>query len=272
MYYLKYIYPDSGRFLPISYVPDPIIIYLPLLIYAIITVIRSSNLFLSFLIYWALTNFIVYSYIQEKVPWLVLNPLLPLSIIAAVYLCEILSRMNFKSRNGIIRLCIIIIAASFFIYSSVGLNFIRYTDPAEPLIQASQPPQKFSFLLEKINEVSLQYNGNSTDIQITDGELETQFLWYLRHFDNVHWRVNVNSTLDAPLIIVHDGDGNDSEAIIVKRNLRSDYDRLDSAKMSWYWFVPSDITLDYILFRKMDRTPSEYRVVLYSKPKSQERT
>lgn len=268
MYYLKYIYPDSGRFLPISYIPDPIIIYLPLLIYAIITVLRSSNLFLSFLIYWALTNFIVYSYIQEKVPWLVLNPLLPLSIIAAVYLCEILSGMNFKSRNGIIRASLIIIAASFFIYSTMGLNFYRYTDPAEPLIQASQPPQKYSLFIDKINEVSLQYQGNSTDIQITDGELETQFLWYLRHFDRVHWRVNVNSTLDAPIIIAHDGDGNESDAILVKRNLRSDYDRLDSAKMSWYWFKPSDITLDYIIFRKMDRAPSEYRVVLYSKPKS----
>jgi predicted membrane-bound mannosyltransferase len=268
MYYLKDIYPDSGGFLPISYIPDPIIIYLPLLIYAIITVLRSSNMFLSFLIYWALANFIVYSYIQEKVPWLVLNPLLPLSIIAAVYLCEILSGINFNSRDGIIRVSLIIIVASFFIYSSVGLNFIRYTDPAELLIQASQPPQKFSILLEKINEVSLQYQGNSTDIQITDGELETQFLWNLRHFDSVHWRVNVNSTFDAPLILVHDGDGNDSEAIIVKRNLRSDYDRLDSAKMSWYWPKLTDVTLDYIFFRKMDRAPSEYRVVLYSKPKS----
>ncbi|MFA4955885.1 MAG: flippase activity-associated protein Agl23 [Candidatus Methanoperedens sp.] len=268
MYYLKYIYPDSGRFLPISYIPDSIIIYLPLLIYAIITVLRSSNLFLSFLVYWTLTNFIVYSYLQEKVPWLVLNPLLPLSIIAAVYLCELLSGMNFKSRNGIIRASLIIIAASFFIYSSVGLNFYRYTDPAEPLIQASQPPQKYSLFIDKINEVSSQYQGNSTDIQITDGELETQFLWYLRHFDSVHWRVNINSTLDAPLIITHDGDGTESDAIIVKRNLRSDYDRLDSAKMSWYWFKPSDITLDYILVRKMDRAPSEYRVVLYSKPKS----
>jgi len=88
-----------------------------------------------------------------------------------------------------------------------------------------------------------------------DGELETQFLWYLRHFERVPLEVNVNSTLDAPLIIVHDGDGNESDAIIVKRNLRSDYDRLDSAKMSWYWFKTSDITMDYILFRKMDVRP-----------------
>lgn len=268
MYYLNDIYHPSGRFLPISYIPEPIIIYLPLLIFAIITVLRSNNKFLGFLIYWALINFIVYSYIQEKVPWLVLNPLLPLSIIATIYLSEIIKGMNFKSRNGIIGIGLIIIVASFFIYSSVGLNFYRYTDTAEPLIQASQPPQKFSYFLEKINDVSSQYQGNSTDIQITDGDLETQFLWYLRHFDNVHWRVNVNSTFDAPLIIAHDGDENESDASIVKRHLRSDYDRLDSAKMSWYWFKPSDITLDYIFFRKMDREPSEYRVVLFSKPKS----
>jgi hypothetical protein len=79
--------------------------------------------------------------------------------------------------------------------------------------------------------------------------------------------VNVNSTFVAPLIIAHDSDGNESDVIIVKRNLRLDYDRLESAKMSWYWFKPSDITLDYIFFRKMDRAPSEYRVVLFSKPK-----
>jgi hypothetical protein len=175
--------------------------------------------------------------------------------------------MNFKSRNGIIGVILIIFVASFFIYSSMGLNFYRYTDPAEPLIQAAQPPQKFSVLINKINDISLQYQGNSTDIQITDGELETQFLWYLRHFGNVQWRVNVNSTFVAPLIIAHDSDGNESDVIIVKRNLRLDYDRLESAKMSWYWFKPSDITLDYIFFRKMDRAPSEYRVVLFSKPK-----
>jgi hypothetical protein len=37
--------------------------------------------------------------------------------------------------------------------------------------------------------------------------------------------------------------------------------------MSWYWFKPSDITLDYLLFRKMDREPGEYRFVLYYRPK-----
>ncbi len=233
-------------------------------------VLRSKNLFVAFLTYWALTNFFVYSYIQEKVPWLVLNPLLPLALIAATYLNEIIRGLDLNSRKSIIAVVIIILTSSFFVYSSIELNYKRYTDTAEPLIQAAQPPQKFSLFLNKINEISSQYEGNSTEIQLTDVDLETQFLWYMRHFDNIQWKVDINSTLDAPLIIAHQGDEAQSEADIVKQNLRTDYERLDSAKMSWYWFKESDITIDYLLYRKMDREPSEYRVVLFYKPKYQD--
>ncbi len=269
-YLISKTYPESSPFLPVSYVPSSIIVFLPLLIYAILTVLRSKNLFVAFLTYWALTNFIIYSYIQEKVPWLVLNPLLSLTMIAAIYLNGIIPNLKLNSRNGIITLLLIIVTSSFFVYSSVEFNYKRYTDPAEPLIQAAQPPQKYASFLDKINEISMQYEGNSTRIQVTDGEMETQFLWYLRHYNNVQWKVDINSTLDAPLIIVHDGDEAESEADIVEKNMRTDYERLDSAKMSWYWFKESDITLDYLLYRKMDREPSEYRIVLFYKPKFQD--
>ncbi|MCZ7396906.1 MAG: hypothetical protein O8C59_00085, partial [Candidatus Methanoperedens sp.] len=69
------------------------------------------------------------------------------------------------------------------------------------------------------------------------------------------------------LIVVHDSDGVETEADVVGRSLSRDYKRLNSSKMSWYWFKPSDITLDYLLFRKMDREPGGYRFVLYYKPK-----
>jgi len=269
-YLLLKTYPASSRFLPVSYLPASIIVLLPLLVFAFLSVLKSKNLFVAFLTYWALTNFFVYSYIQEKVPWLVLNPLLPLALIAAIYLNEIIQGLDLNSRKGMILVVVIIVTSSFFVYSSIELNFKRYTDTAEPLIQAAQPPQKFALFLSKINEISSQYEGNSTKIQLTDADLETQFLWYMRRFNNVQWKVDINSTLDAPLIIAHQGDEAENEAEIVKRHLRTDYERLNSSKMSWYWFKESDITIDYILYRKMDREPSEYRVVLFYKPKYQD--
>ena len=268
-YLILKTYPESSKFLPVSYLPASIIVLLPLLVFAFLTVLKSKNIFIAFLTYWTLANFFVYSYIQEKVPWLVLNPLLPLALIAAIYLNEIIPGLDLNSRKGIIVVLIIIVTSSFFIYSSMELNFKRYTDTAEPLIQAAQPPEKFALFLEKINEISLQYEGNSTKIQLIDADLETQFLWYMRHFDNIQWKVDINSTLDAPLIIAHQGDEAQTEADIVKSHLRTDYETLYSAKMSWYWFKESDITIDYLLYRKMDREPSEYRVVLFYKPKYQ---
>ncbi|MDD5473057.1 MAG: TIGR03663 family protein [Candidatus Methanoperedens sp.] len=267
MYLISDYYPESSRFLPTSYIPSAIVVFFPLLVFGIAAVLKGRNLFFDFLTYWALTNLMVYSYIQEKVPWLVLNPLLPLTIIAAAYLNELLPQLKFKSIAGTAAIIFLVISSSYFVYSSVFLNYYDYTNPAEPLIQAAQPPQKFSLFLDKITEISSQYRNQSTEIQLTDDEMDTQFLWYMRHYANIKWRVSIDSELDAPLIVVHDSDEK-HEPDIVKRRLRTDYERLDSAKMSWYWFKPSDITLDYLLYRKMDREPSEYRVVLFYQPRN----
>ncbi|VVB91791.1 Dolichyl-phosphate-mannose-protein mannosyltransferase [uncultured archaeon] len=268
MYILTNYYPASGRFLPTSYIPAAFVIYLPLLVFGILTVLKSRNLFYSFLIYWTVTNLVVYSYVQEKVPWLVLNPLLPLVILAAAYLGERLPGLKLNSGAGAVTLIALILSLTFFMYSSVFLNYYDYTNPAEPLIQAAQPPQKYSRFLDTFFEISSQYQNQSTEVQVTDDQMETQFLWYLRHYGNVKWKVSVDSSFTAPLIVVHDPDGNESEVSIVQRRLSSDYMRLDSAKMSWYWFKDSDINLGYLLYRKMDRPPGEYRFVLFYKPKN----
>ncbi len=254
------------------YLPILALYELPILVFGFAGIVyfyRKNNLLMTFLGYWALTNLIMYSYIQEKVPWLVLNPLLPLTIIAACYLGDLLRRLNFRSVIGAAGIIFLVVSLTFFVYSSLLLNYYRYTDAAEPLIQASQPPQKYTRFLDKVKEISSQYQNQSTPIQLTDVNLETQFLWYMRHYPNIKWKVSLDTELNAPMIVVHDSDGAETEADVVQRSLSSDYRRLNSSKMSWYWFKPSDITLDYLLFRKMDREPGEYRFVLFYKPKVQ---
>jgi uncharacterized protein (TIGR03663 family) len=271
MYLIAQSYPWTGKFLPTTYVQSSILIFLPILILGIVGVFYIQNRFIAFLVFWELSNFFIYSYVQEKVPWLVLNLLLPLVLIAAAYLGELLSGINIRSRAGASAVIFLVISSLFFVHTSLLLNYENYTNPAEPLIQASQPPQeKFSEFLNKIIEISSQYSNKSTDIQIIDINMETQFLWYARHYSNVHWRVDLDAKFNAPLIVVHDSDENETEADVLQRELGSRYVRLDSAKMSWYWFKISDITPDYILWRKMDRPPGEYRFVLFYKPRSQE--
>ncbi len=267
MYLGAQSYPWAAKFLPVSYVQSSILIFLPLFILGMIGVFYIQNRFLAFLVFWAVSNFFVYSYVQEKVPWLVLNPLLPLILISAAYLGDFLSGFNIRSKAHVATVIFLLVSSSFLVHSSIFLNYEDYTNPAEPLIQASQPPQKFSGFISKMFEISYQYRNQSTEMQVTDENLETQLLWYTRHYGNVKWRVNPDAEFNAPLILVHDSDDNETEADVMQRNLGSDYIRLDSAKMSWYWFRISDITPEYILWRKMDRPPDEYRFALFYKPK-----
>ena len=99
MYLLAKNYAFAGRFLPTSYVQSSIIIYLPLLLLGIIGVLYIRNLFFAFLIYWALANFFVYSYVQEKVQWLVLNPLLPLAILCGCISGRTSARVEYKVKS-----------------------------------------------------------------------------------------------------------------------------------------------------------------------------
>jgi uncharacterized protein (TIGR03663 family) len=264
MYLISDNYAFAGRFLPTSYLQSSIIIFLPLLLLGIIGVLYIRNLFFAFLIYWGLTNFFVYSYVQEKVQWLVLNPLLPLVIICAAYLGELLPRLNLKSRAGTFTIIFLIASSLFFVHSSIQLNFINFSNPAEPMIQASQPPQKFTEFVSKIFEISSLYGNQSTRIQVTDENMGV-LLWYTRHYPDVEWNVSMDAKFNAPLIVVHDSDGN--EADVMQRKLDRDYIRLNSKMMSWYWFKSFDLTPEFILFRTMSRPPNnERRFALFYKP------
>ncbi|HEY9205822.1 MAG TPA: flippase activity-associated protein Agl23 [Candidatus Methanoperedens sp.] len=257
------------------YLPIMALYELPVLVFGFLGIIhyyKKNNLLMTFLGYWAVMNLIIYSYLQEKVPWLILNPLLPFALIAGAYLGELLSGLKFNSKAGAAVIIFLVASSSYFVYSSIFLNYYDYTNPAEPLIQAAQPPQQFSEFLNKIFETSSQYRNQSTDVQVADEGIETQFLWYLRHYHNIKWKVNIDSDLNAPLIVVEDSDEK-HEPDIVQERLGSDYRRLDSAKMSWYWFkledIPHYISPDYLLYRKMNVPPGEARVTLFYKPKVQ---
>jgi uncharacterized protein (TIGR03663 family) len=267
MYLIADNYEFAGRYLPVSYIQSSIIIFLPLLLLGIISVLYIRNLFFAFLTYWGLTNFFVYSYVQEKVQWLVLNPLLPLIIICAAYLGESLPGLKIKTRAGILTIIFLITSSLFFVHSSIQLNFINFASTAEPMVQASQPPQEFSQFVTKIYGISSQYSNHSTRIQVADENMETMLLWYARHYPDVEWKMSMDAKFNAPLIVVHDFDGNETEADVMARKLGRDYIRQNYMKMSWYWFKASDLTPEFILFRKIDRPPNnEHRFALLYKP------
>ena len=254
---------------PYYYFPMLFLYELPIILFAFTGSIdyivgfvkRRENPMMAFLVYWFAANLAFYSYLGEKVPWLILHPLLPAILIASAYLGE--SLPSLKKRPGwskAVFIIVLVLSSSFFIYTSYNLNYKNYANPAEPLIQASQAPNEFNEFMDTLDRVAMDHSGYETKIQVADEEMETQLLWYIRHYTNIKWKVDLeeNPPLDAPLIIVHDLDADYVDEII-----GDDYQRLDSAKMAWYHFKPSDINYWYVMYRWMDREQSEYGVALY---------
>ena len=214
-----------------------------------------------FVVYWLGASLPAYAYIGEKVPWLILHPLLPAVLIAGAYLGEVVPSLKQRPKWAEAAFVVILVLSlAFFLYASCNLNYKNFSDPAEPLIQASQPPQKFQQFMATLHETADKQKGFYTEIQVTDNEMDTQLLWQVRHYKNVKWSVNLENdpVLDAPIIIVHDEDADYVEMVV-----DNDYQRLDSAKMAWYWFKPGDINYRFIMDRQMDRPQSEYGVVLF---------
>ena len=256
---------------PYYYIPLLFLYELPIALFAFLGSIEYSvrfiknrdNPMMAFLVYFLAVNLAAYAYIGEKVPWLILHPLLPAILIAGAYLGKIIPGM--KHRHGwaeAIFVVILIFSSSIFLYTSYNLNYKNHSDPCEPLIQASQPPLKFQEFLTTLHKTAELHKGYYTEIQVTDVGVETQLLWHIRHYKNVKWKIDLETdpVLDAPIIIVHDEDADYVEQVVSDK-----YHRLDSAKMAWYWYSTEDINYKFVMYRWMNRPQSEYGVVLFYK-------
>jgi uncharacterized protein (TIGR03663 family) len=121
------------------YLPILVRYELPIVLLAIaggIYYVKKRNVFMIFLLYWGVTSLLVYSYLQEKVPWLVLHILPPLALIAGAYLGELLPSLNKRPRAiGTAVIIILVLSAGLFIHQSLCINYYENTDSDEITIR-----------------------------------------------------------------------------------------------------------------------------------------
>lgn len=99
-----------------------------LAIFAVIVLVKNKerNEFESFIAFWFLASLTFFSYMQEKVPWLLVHVLFPMYVLAGRTL-EIINKKRLKAILAIF--CII-----FSTYGSIATNIVNPTNPAEPAL------------------------------------------------------------------------------------------------------------------------------------------
>ena len=148
-----------------------------------------------FLVFYSLFSILVYSKLQEKVPWLLVHQALPLILLAGTFFGDIWEQSRFK--------VIQVIAGTFFVVlalcslkSNILLNCYNNDNPKEIMVY-TQSDNTVMKIMKEIEDICYKTTeGVNTRISIK-GTAQWPFSWYLRNYKN--WSISVDKR--APIII-----------------------------------------------------------------------
>ena len=115
-----------------------------------VVALRRPTVLRVFLLWFFVGSLVAYTFAGERMPWLVVHPLLPLILLAGVGAETLWSaRGRLAGRVG---LGVAAAAAAYTIYASIGLSYIRPADPAEIMVftqtSTDVPPLRDAFLAQ----------------------------------------------------------------------------------------------------------------------------
>lgn len=165
-----------------------------------------------FLLYWGLTSLIVYSYLQEKVPWLVLHILLPFVLIAGAYLGEMLPSLPQRPKKiEAVVVLAIVLSAGLFIQQSIFINYCENTASDEITVHGIPVHgliyvQTTAEVLDVVDFVDQRIHDDpNASILIAAPENDYWPLpWYMRNYKGCGYLNSVPEHSDADIVIIPD--------------------------------------------------------------------
>jgi len=148
-----------------------------------VALLRHGHLFSGFLCYWGTVSNLFYAYAGEKQPQIVLFPLLPVSVLAGIFLSEWIrttevGRWRFAMAVGYA------VAFAWYLYTSIVVSFVTYYFPSERLSNAATSPdivQLRALLARTSEETGL---GKVMPVKFMFAFTSDVLAWYLRDFPN----------------------------------------------------------------------------------------
>ena len=188
----------------------------------LIAAIRGRDRLWVFIGLWALGITLAYSLVSYKTPWIAVNMLLPLGLLAGFAIREIL-RMRGPVR--LVAPLALVVAAGWSTYQAIDLDFTHYDDEKYPYVFVHSTRQTFD-LLDEIEAKGAQLGtGDQTGISVVSPDY-WPLPWYLRDNPNAaFWGYLQNEStnnLDTPqpLVVSNVNQRADVEAAIADTHTR----------------------------------------------------
>ena len=174
----------------------------------IVMVLRRPTLLKAFLVWSFVLSMAIYSWAGEKMPWLLLHPLLPLILLAGIGVQAL-----WQSRDrlaGKIGLGICALGSLYLLHATTALSYSHPANPEEFLVytQSSTAVPKVSNQIAAIDRRVFDATGAhlKLDIDTTDG-VDWPWAWYLRNLHTasfVDMGANTAYTPAAQALLIDD--------------------------------------------------------------------
>jgi uncharacterized protein (TIGR03663 family) len=162
--------------------------------------------FTRFVILWTLGTLCFYGWAQEKVPWLLVPQVMPLTILAAIWFGRLIDTGAIKRPATALPLAAVgaltvwILIASNYFYDAP-----RPDENAEhrhgELLAYVQSTYDINMIMRRVDDIAKTLGtGTQTRLAVT-GDATWPFSWYLRHYP-VNWAADVRN-VDTPILIVN---------------------------------------------------------------------
>ncbi|HEV2837636.1 MAG TPA: flippase activity-associated protein Agl23 [Pyrinomonadaceae bacterium] len=213
---------------------------------AAFVVLKPRNSLALFIALWAFGLIAAYSLIPYKTPWLLLNFVVPLAVIAG-YAIQIIYEFDpgqFRM-TGIVLLLAVLVSA----YQTIDLNFVNYdNDDARYVYVYAHTTRGTLDLVKEIDRIAKEENGGLTGISILSPDY-WPLPWYLRNFSRVGYYGRLAQTTEPILI------ANENQKTEIDANYGEVYEQVLSNKAGGSFQLRPGVELLLYHRRKGSRPP-----------------
>jgi uncharacterized protein (TIGR03663 family) len=175
---------------------------------AAIAVLKPRNSLALFCALWAFGLIAAYSLIPYKTPWLVLNFVIPLALIAGYTIQEIHEMDHRQLRLASV---VLVVAIGIATYQSIDLNFINYdNDKPKYVYVYAHTTRPMLDLVNQAEQIAKEHQGGQTGITIVSPDY-WPLPWYFRNFNRVGYFGRMAASSE-PILIANENQKPEIEA------------------------------------------------------------
>lgn len=157
----------------------------------------------AFLLWYAAGMLALYTWASEKMPWIILHPLLPFFLLAAWFLNWLWCRRSIRAAQVAFGLAGVL--GLYAVHSATLLSYVNQANPSEMLVY-TQTSDDVVTVAHQIDTLSRRSGQGQAMPIVVDGKDAWPFIWYLRDYTSVAYPPSITGPQSAPVVVVADDD------------------------------------------------------------------